>query len=110
MVPCDGKKNTPCNAHYIGETRRDLVLRITEEKRDVSTRKDKFLIAEHAWNNDHSIAWDKAHILMKEPNRNKRWFKESLCIKSSPNCYARATHPISRHWVSGLKDGLPEFS
>ena len=107
LVPCDGNKNTPCNAHYIGETRRALQKRLTEEKRDVTTKSDKSLIADHAWKLNHKIAWDKAHVILKEPNKAKRWFKESLCIRSSPYCYARTTHPISHHWVDGLKHSLP---
>ena len=99
----------PCDAHYIGETRRALEKRLSEEKSDVAHNRDKSLIADHASKHKHKIAWDRAHILLKEPNKSKRWFKESLCIKSSINCYAKPTHPKSQQWITGLKEVLPEF-
>jgi len=109
LVPCDGNKKKTCDAHYIGETRRNLSARLSEEKADVAQNRDKSLIADHAWTQDHNIAWNRAHVILKEANKSKRWFKETLCIKSSPNCYARATHPISQHWITGLRDSLPDL-
>ncbi len=52
------------------------------------------------------MAWDEAKMIMKEPHQGKRWFKESLCIKAKPLCFAKVTHPISHYWVDGLKDQI----
>ena len=65
LVPCDGNKKKTCDAHYIGETRRNLSARLTEEKADVAQKRDKSLIADHAWTHDHKIAWDRAHVILK---------------------------------------------
>ena len=109
MVPCAGNKKEDCKAHYIGETGRLLDARLKEEKRDVKSKSKKSLISDYVWCHNHHMNWDDASIIMREPKRAKRWFKESLCIRSSSNYIAKVTHLISNFWIEGLKDQVPNM-
>ena len=104
LIPCAGNKSESCKGFYIGETGRTLQKRMNEERTDVKVQEEKSRIADHVWSNNHHMAWDKAHVFVQEPHQRKRWFKKSLCILSSYDCFAKVIHPISHHWVKGLKN------
>ena len=73
-----------CEKSYIGETIRRLGSRVNEHK-DACVRCeiDKSALAEHAWNEEHPVAWDKATILDKDSMRMRLVIKEALHISSN---------------------------
>ena len=70
-IPC------VCGAAYIGETGRNLKLRLSEHKRSVKNKG----LAVHVKLTNHKIMWDNAEVLTNEPNWTKRKVKEALYIK-----------------------------
>ena len=74
-VPCE------CGAAYIGETGRNLKLRLSEHKRSVKNKDPNNGLAVHAKLTNHKIMWDNAEVLTNEPNWTKRKVKEALYIK-----------------------------
>ena len=78
-IPC-----SICEKSYIGETIRRFGSRIKEHK-DACVRceVDKSALAEHAWNEGHPVAWDKATILDKDSMRMRLVIKEALHISSN---------------------------
>lgn len=99
-----------CDQCYIGETGRLLSERLKEEKDDVVKHKPKSEIAEHCWTLGHHMDWDNASILQKEQAKDRRWFLESLFIKSTPGCFANQTHPCSSSWLPLLQSSLPKVN
>jgi predicted GIY-YIG superfamily endonuclease len=54
-IPCE------CGLVYIGETGRNLSVRLKEHKTNCETAKqDKSAVAKHTWTYDHRIKWDEA--------------------------------------------------
>jgi len=89
-----------CDSVYIGETGRELKIRLNEHKKEVDTtmisttstragRKlsssvmHKSAITDHAAQNNHIINWDETKIMKKEPNRFERQVKEAIVIRKS---------------------------
>ena len=64
-----------CTASYIGETKRALMFRVEEHKRDIENRNNKKVVPMHC-NNGHKINPEKASILNVEINTNKRLISE----------------------------------
>jgi hypothetical protein len=54
-IPCE------CGLVYIGETGRNLSVRLKEHK--TNCEQDKSAVAKHTWTYNHRIKWDKATIL-----------------------------------------------
>ena len=91
-IPC---KN--CNRSYIGETGRNLGVRMKEHKTDVQnnqrvqytraarkrseTEWNKSAITDHTNKENHVINWDKTKVLAKESHRQKRWIREAIEIR-----------------------------
>ena len=66
-IPCK-----ECEIKYIGETGRSLETRQKEHQRSVRLAKTKdSALAEHVYNNNHSIDWNNSKISNKESH----WFK-----------------------------------
>ena len=74
-VPCE------CGAAYIGETGRNLKLRLSEHKRSVKNKDPNNGVAVHVQLTNHKIVWDNAEGLTNEQNWTKRKVKEALYIK-----------------------------
>ena len=71
-----------CEASYVGQTGRNLSQRVKEHKS--ATEKGRTLnsgIAQHAWDEHHTIDWDNIKILGQESHERKRQIRESLFIQ-----------------------------
>jgi predicted GIY-YIG superfamily endonuclease len=93
-----------CPLVYVGETERDYMTRIKEHEQDIrraAIRKSP--IALHMLENDHELDPDSYKLILKEPRKYFRKFKEGLYIR-------QATHkmntskgmPINSLWSSTL--------
>ena len=71
-IPCQD-----CDWSYVGETARTLSVRVSEHKRAVRNLSTSSEIANHSFHLDHRINWEAAEILDREPNCQKRLFKEA---------------------------------
>ena len=79
QVPCE------CGHVYVGETGRNLKLRLTEHKRAVKNKDPNNGLAVHVNITNHTILWNSAEVLTTEPNWSKRKVKEALYIKRTKN-------------------------
>ena len=98
-----------CGDVYIGETSRSMSTRIKEHK--AACRLGKFersAVAEHAWQDGHSIEWDNAEILDTATGFISRRTKEALHIKlrTTPTCRMNRDEgrDLSPIWLSTLRD------
>ena len=98
-----------CGDVYIGETSRSMSTRIKEHK--AACRLGKFersAVAEHAWQDGHSIEWDNAEILETATGFISRRTKEALHIKlrTTPTCRMNRDEgrDLSPIWLSTLRD------
>ena len=75
-IPCE------CGLVYIGETGRNLSLRLKEHKTNCEKAElEKSAVAEHSWTNDHLIKWNEASILATESHKLSRKMRESFEIE-----------------------------
>ena len=74
-IPCND-----CNKSYIGETGRDLKIRIKEHKKDVLEMKQTSDIAQYVCKMDHWFNFNKANIIFESSNQNIRRIVESAVI------------------------------
>ena len=66
---------------YVGETVHRIETRIAEHKEACSRGElEKSAIAEHAWQNQHSIEWDGTRIVDRASGRMELVLKEALHI------------------------------
>ena len=72
-----------CEKVYIGETGRQLNIRLNEHKKGARNIDDNKIsgLSYHIKNTGHNIDWKSTKILFKEKNYIKRKFKEGLAIK-----------------------------
>jgi len=99
QIKCKG-----CNKSYIGETGRDMKIRVKEHIADVRhNRMDTSAIASHNIKTGHAIDFDSANIINKEPRYFPRKFKEGLLIRALPlNMNLDEGMNISPIWSSSL--------
>ena len=72
-IPCE------CGLVYIGETGRNLSLRLKEHKTNCEKAElEKLAVAKHSWTNDHRIKWNEASILATESHKFSRKMRESI--------------------------------
>ena len=74
-----------CKMSYIGQTGRQLRLRINEHKRSVKNGNTTSALAEHTNLYKHKIDFNKVNIVDQENYKNKRLFSEMLHIYSTNN-------------------------
>ena len=68
---------------YIGETGRNLSLRLKEHKTNCEKAElEKSAVAKHSWTNDHRIKWNEASILATESHKFSRKMRESIEIEN----------------------------
>ena len=79
-IPCT------CGREYIGETGRNLRVRIGEHKYAIQRGNMSNAIAVHVHETEHPIDWDSARVTEREKHFACRKIKESLHIKRSVNC------------------------
>ena len=86
-----------CHKSYIGETGRPFGVRLLEHQREVqklesmpytrSTRKTsvteqhKSAITDHVAATNHTINWEEAKVIDREPDKCTRWLKEAIWIR-----------------------------
>jgi hypothetical protein len=72
-IPCE------CGLVYIGETGRNLSVRLKEHKTNCEkAEQDKSAVAEHTWTYDHRIKWDEATTLAMDSHKFSRKMRESI--------------------------------
>ena len=75
-IPC-----LDCNFVYIGQAKRDLQSRLTEQKRAILNQKpEQSALCVHAMEFDHNIDWENVKILKVENNYCKRFVSEAWFI------------------------------
>ena len=75
-IPCE------CGLVYIGETGRNLSLRLKEHKTNCEKAElEKSAVAKHSWTNDHRIKWNEASILATESHKFSHKMRESIEIE-----------------------------
>ena len=79
-IPCT------CGREYIGETGRNLRVRIGEHKYAIQHGNMSNAIAVHVHEAEHPIDWGSARVIEREKHFACRKIKESLHIKRSVNC------------------------
>ncbi|XP_072048709.1 uncharacterized protein [Amphiura filiformis] len=91
-IPCKS-----CPQTYIGETKRQFGVRMSEHKREAEkagqlkytrskrteslTEINKSAITDHVSRENHIIDWDSSSIIDREENRRARWVKEAIWIR-----------------------------
>jgi predicted GIY-YIG superfamily endonuclease len=83
-IPCEGGRN------YIGETGTPLAMQLREHRHHLQQGfLEKSKLAQHAYEEGHTLGWDDARILEIESNCRYRKYKESAHM-------ACLTNPISQ--------------
>ena len=73
-----------CPFVYIGQSKRDLKSRLSEQKRAIKYhRPEKFALCNYSITLDHIIDWNEATILSIEKDYTKRLFAESWLMNKS---------------------------
>ena len=73
-----------CPQSYIGETGREVKIRLKEHKYDTTKEKENISgLSKHIRDNKHNVDWDNVIILHKENDFRKRKFKEAVAIKKT---------------------------
>ena len=75
IIPCKD-----CNQTYVGESGRNLDIRIKEHKKAVTSWDTKSAIANHCWNNNHRMDFDNSKIVYKCNDIKKRRLIEGVII------------------------------
>ena len=73
-IPCE------CGLVYIGETGRNLSLRLKEHKTNCE-KAELETVATHSWTNDHLIKWNEAIILAMDNHKFSHKTRESIEIE-----------------------------
>ena len=91
-IPCE------CGLVYIGETGRNLSIRLKEHKTNCEkTEQDKSAVAKHTWTYDHRIKWDEATILAIDSHKFSRKMRESIEIEKH-NTIDQEGKPLDSTW------------
>ncbi|XP_055909861.1 uncharacterized protein LOC129944452 [Eupeodes corollae] len=80
-IECNGKENEQCDLVYIGQTKRNLGIRLTEHEADIRKNKETTGLAQHITETGHSVNFEGVKILDKEKKLNTRLTLESLRIQ-----------------------------
>ena len=109
VIPCND-----CEKSYVGETGRNLNVRLNEHRRDIrmgSVNSAPFCHVRDFANFGHSLNWERANIVYFSQTKKHRCIVESTLIKHVPNFN---TNPGSLTVDSSLKDiilrSLPQMS
>ena len=92
-IPCE------CGRYYIGETGRPLAVRLREHKHTFKEGLlDKSRLAQHAYEEDHSVKWDATGILDLERNATVRKYKEAAYMAWAGNTISQPSLDFSIIW------------
>ena len=119
-VPC---KN--CNRTYVGETGRQLGVRISEHQKETekastanytrSQRKNstqdikKSAITDHVCTENHVINWEGVSVIDRESERYQRWVREAIWISRRGTVMNRdeGAYQLSKTWSSLIAAKTP---
>ena len=91
-IPCG------CGLVYIGETGRNLLVRLKEHKTNCEkAKRDKSAVTKHTWTYDHRIKWDEATILAIDSHKFSRKMRESIEIEKY-NTIDQEGKPLDSMW------------
>ena len=86
QVPC-----FDCDFVYIGQTKRDLKLRLAEHKLAIRNQEpEKSALCEHSVQFDHLVDWNNSKVLKTEAHYSKRLSSEAWFINSYPRVMNRS--------------------
>lgn len=72
-----------CNSSYVGQTKRKLITKIQEHKRDKKSPNLHSVISSHQYNHEHDLNWmNDIRILDSEPFYKKRSISKMIFIKN----------------------------
>ena len=79
-------KCNECNKKYIGETGRELRIRINEHKKGGMKTLDSNTsgLSQHIKSTNHEINWNDTNVISKENDMAKRKLKEAIKIRNTP--------------------------
>jgi hypothetical protein len=98
-IPCE------CGRSCIGETGRPLAVRIREHRHNLKLcLLEKSKLAQHAYEEDHRVVWDKARVLDIENNSRFRKYKESAHMACSTNLISQPSLDISPIWIPFISE------
>ena len=80
-ITCKGNDREQCNRIYIGTTKRTLVTRVGEHKKDIAKNKQATALAQHSTELEYVPDFDNIRILDKEKKLSTRFTLESLRIQ-----------------------------
>ena len=100
-IPCE------CGKVYIGETKRPLNTRLEEHKKNCRLGETtKSGVANHVWDEQHTILWNETKIIGKEEHWQKRKFKEAVAMELKQNIFSQPSVTISQVWKSILRNDV----
>ena len=113
-IPCQ------CGANYIGETGRQLQVRVNEHRRNwEKMKKEKeegndmdiisSLLAAHAVEKEHQIEWEEVTILANEANMKRRKIHEAAAIYLEEEVISQPSFDIPRIWHSLIREEKKEI-
>ena len=71
-----------CDKVYVGQTKNSLRTRVKQHEAALRLLQcEKSAVAEHAYNNQHRIAWKESKVLCRQRHQSKRLFAEAWCTK-----------------------------
>jgi len=87
-----------CDASYVGQTGRQLKIRITEYRNHIRHKTSvRSVITEHKLQCNHDFQWDNIKILDEEPCYRKRLISEMFYIKKQKNSLNLQTNTEGLH-------------
>ena len=89
-IPCND-----CEKFYIGESGRNLKLRMKEHKKDIERMKEESGVANHVKECDHFFDFDSAEVLVPCADRRKRHIIESAIIRRQQEKVVNLNHGFS---------------
>jgi len=87
-----------CGKSYIGETRRQLVVRLREHRQNLEESHLERSIVQHAFGENHRIVWKKAKSLETETNSLYSNYNEAAYMSCLKNSISRPCTEISPIW------------
>ena len=90
MVPCGAPG---CSSWYLGQSGKDLQLRVRQHQYSVRSNQTNNAISNHANNLGHSINWDGATAITRNTNYQQRLVIESCLISSARPGRLMNEHP-----------------
>jgi hypothetical protein len=97
-IPCE------CGRSYIGEPGRPLAVRIREHGHNLKNGLlEKSKLVQHAFEEDHQVAWNEAKVLNIESNSRYRKYKESAHLACMNSPISQPSLEVSHMWIPLIK-------